>query len=107
MAKVNKIDDHHYTIKLGPKHKLDISVFKNQDDAVVLNLRKFYRNAEDEWRPDKQGLTMHLDQASALRKITKALEEVAEDAPEPDFAKKGKSSGKKSKKRDKDDEDDE
>ena len=52
-------------------------------------------------------MTMHLEQAKSLRKITKALEEVADDAPEPDFAKKGSKSktGKKSKKRDSDEDD--
>lgn len=94
-------------IKLGPKHKLSVSIYKNQNDEVVLNLRKFYLHDadEDEWRPDKQGLTMHLDQAKKLRLITKALEEVQDEAPEPSWGKKDKPS-KKSKKQKDDDEDD-
>lgn len=106
-----------YRIKLGPKHKLSISIFKNQQDDVVLNLRKFYLGDDEEtWLPDRQGLTMHLEQAVKLRKITKLLEEIADDAPEPNFGKKKKSKDKdeepkskksKKKKSKKDDDDDE
>ena len=109
MAKKDKDEDKskfEKVFKLGPKHKLSVSIFKNQNDEVVLNLRKFYKNDEDEWRPDKQGLTMHLEQAKKLRLATKALEEVADDAPEPDFGKKSKSKGKSKKSKDDDDEDD-
>lgn len=110
MAKKSREDDEkkfEYRIKLGPKHKLSISIFKNQNDDVVLNLRKFYLNDKEEWRPDKQGLTMHLEQASKLRKITKLLEEVADDAPEPDFGKKSSSKSNKGKKKSRDEDDDE
>lgn len=106
MAKDKKVTDEdgpkfEYKIKLGDKHKLSISVFKNQDDKPVLNLRKFYLADEDEWRPDRQGLTMHFEQVGKLRKALKLLEEVADDAPDADFGdkkKKGKKDDSKSKK---------
>lgn len=100
MGKKSKEDvKFEYRFKLGAKHKLSVSIFKNQNDEVVLNLRKFYLADEDEdvWRPDKQGLTMHLEQSGKLMKAIKKLEEVAEDAPEPEFGKKSKGKKKKSK----------
>jgi hypothetical protein len=99
MAKKSKDEDgpkFEYVFTLGDKHKLSVSVFKNQDDKPVLNLRKFYLSSEDEWRPDRQGLTMHFEQVTKLRKALKLLEEVADDAPEADFGDK-KKKGKKDK----------
>ncbi len=121
MAKSSKDEDgpkFEYMFKLGDKHKLSVSVFKNQDDKPVLNLRKFFLTEDDEWRPDRQGLTMHFEQVTKLRKALKLLEEVADDAPDADFGPKKKKAkdteGKKSKKetkkgkksKDEDDEDD-
>ena len=115
MAKDKKVKDENgpkfeYMFKLGDKHKLSVSVFKNQDDKPVLNLRKFYLADDDEWRPDRQGLTMHFEQVAKLRKALKLLEEVADDAPDADFGPKKKNSKKESKKskkaKDEDDEDD-
>ncbi len=120
MAKKSKDEDgpkFEYMFKLGEKHKLSVSVFKNQDDKPVLNLRKFYLTEDEEWRPDRQGLTMHFEQVTKLRKALKLLEEVADDAPDADFGPKKKAKnteGKKSKKetkkgkkaKDEDDEDD-
>lgn len=97
MAKKSKDEDgpkFEYMFKLGDKHKLSVSVFKNQDDKPVLNLRKFYLSSDDEWRPDRQGLTMHFEQVTKLRKALKLLEEVADDAPDADFGDK-KKKGKK------------
>ncbi len=99
-----------YRISLGEKHKLSVSVFKNQDDQPVLNLRKFFATEDGEWRPDRQGLTMRFEQVTKLRKALKLLAEVADDAPEADFGpkkKKGKDNKKSKKRKDEDDEDDE
>ncbi len=90
-----------YRISLGEKHKLSVSVFKNQDDQPVLNLRKFFATEDGEWRPDRQGLTMRFEQVAKLRKALKLLAEVADDAPDADFGdkkKKGKKDDAKSKK---------
>jgi hypothetical protein len=89
-----------YFIKLGDKHKLSISVFKNQDGDPVLNLRKFFLTSDgEEWRPDRQGLTMRMDQQVKLRKAIKALSELDEDdVPEADFGDKKKGKNKEDKK---------
>lgn len=118
MAKDKNVKDEdgpkfEYMFKLGDKHKLSVSVFKNQDDKPVLNLRKFYLADGDEWRPDRQGLTMHFEQVGKLRKALKLLEQVADDAPDADFGDKKKKSkkddtkGKKSKPKKAKEEDDE
>lgn len=116
MGKKSKSTDtkFEYKFTLGEKHKLSISVFKNQNGDSVLNLRKFYLSSEDDWRPDRQGLTLHMEKSDKLIKAIKLLAEVADDAPEADFGdtkkkskdtvKKGK---KKSKSKDDEDEDDE
>lgn len=110
MAKRPKDTEFEKWIRLGDKFMLSVSIFKNQEKEVVLNLRKFFLTKdEEEWRPDKQGLTMHLSEAKKLRIITKALEEIQDEAPKPSWASKDKKeekTSKKSKKRKDEDEDD-
>lgn len=84
-------------IKLTDSTCVEVSVFKDKDDGLHLNLRKFYKTrSSDTWLPAKQGITIPIEKGV---KVRKAIREVL-DSPDDhivDFGKKDKKAKEKTK----------
>lgn len=83
-------------IKLTDSTCVEISIFKDKDKGLHLNLRKFYKTkSSDTWLPAKQGITIPIEKGV---KVRKAIREVL-DSPDDHIVDFGKGKDKSKKRR--------
>ena len=90
------------TVEIDEKNKIVIDSFKTER-GNYLNVRKFYLDKEGEFKPGKQGFSLHEDHVEELlKKMSFAHKKIEDEAEELDTSsRKSKKSSNDSKSKNK------
>ncbi|ORX57777.1 ssDNA-binding transcriptional regulator [Piromyces finnis] len=76
VGKVESNEDGSYTIQLDNKRRVQVSNFKNM---TFVDIREFYKNSNNEYRPSKKGISLTMDAWKQLKESIVEIDHCIEE----------------------------